>query len=159
MNLSQWFYEQLQAGADGFVWSVEQIPVARLFEQPPEALGEWSAARHVFHMMYYEKTVALPSMHQWLGGMIPPYDDSDEDKAWADSKENLESLLNQFKSVRAEQIALLPKFDPALWNSTREALWGPVTLLWVVSKTFQHTAEHTNDVMQMSLWWDDFLAG
>jgi hypothetical protein len=150
MNYSQWFHEQLQAGADGFVWSAGQIPTARLYEQPPKALGKWSAARHVFHMLYYEKTVALPSMEQWLGGIVPPYDDADEDRAWADNQKNMEALLNQFRGVRAEQIALLPKFDPAAWISTREALWGPVTLLWVVSKTFQHTAEHTNDVMQES---------
>jgi len=157
MNFSQWFHEQLQAGAAGFVWSAELIPAVRKYEQPPKALGEWSAARHVFHMMHYEQNVALPSMYQWLGGAIPPYDDADEGEAWTANQEKMETLLDQFKRVRAEQIALLPKFDAAAWNSTREALWGPVTLLWVVSKTFQHTAEHTNDVMQMSLWWDAFL--
>jgi hypothetical protein len=155
---STWFHEQLQNGADGFVWSAEQIPAARLYEQPPKALGEWSAARHVFHMMYYEKTIALPSMYQWLGGTVPPEDETAEDRVWADNQATMEDLLEQFKSVRSEQIALLPKFDSTVWNSTREALWGPVTLLWVVSKTFQHTAEHTNDIMQMSLWWDAFLA-
>lgn len=26
MNLSEWFRYQLQAGADGFVWAMEQLP-------------------------------------------------------------------------------------------------------------------------------------
>lgn len=159
MKFSDWFREQLQAGADGFVWSAQQVPEDRRYVQPPGGLGEWSAARHVFHMLYYEQTIALPSMRQWLGGIIPTVDDSDEDVAWTNNQESIENLLEQFRNVRAEQIALLPEFEEAAWNATRPAVWGPVTLLWVVSKTFQHTAEHTNDVMQMRLWWDEFLAG
>jgi hypothetical protein len=159
MNFSEWFREHLQVGADGFVWSAEQVPEARRYAQPPKGLGEWSVARHVFHMLYYEQTIALPSMQQWLGGILPMIDDSDEDVAWAENKESIENLLIQFRNVRTEQISLLPKFEETVWNETRKAVWGPVTLLWVVSKTFQHTAEHTNDVMQMRLWWDDFLAG
>lgn len=159
MNFSDWFREQLHVGAEGFIWSAEQVPEGRRYVQPPRGLGEWSVARHVFHMLYYEQTIALPSMHQWLGGTVPTVDDSDEDVAWADNKENLETLLIQFRNVRAKQISLLPGFEDSIWNETRKAVWGPVTLLWVVSKTFQHTAEHTNDVMQMRLWWDEFSAG
>jgi hypothetical protein len=35
-----------------------------------------------------------------------------------------------------------------------DLFWGNVTLLWLVSKTFQHTAEHIHDVMSMALFWD-----
>jgi hypothetical protein len=159
MNFSEWFQEQLQVGADGFVWSTEQVHEARRYVQPPKGLGEWSVARHVFHMLYYEQTIALPSMQQWLGGIIPVIEDSDEDVAWTGTKQSIENLLIKFTNVRAEQISLLPQFEEAAWNETRQAVWGPVTLLWVVSKTFQHTAEHTNDVMLMRLWWDEYLAG
>ena len=159
MNFSDWFREQLHVGGEGFAWSAEQVPEARRYVQPPRGLGEWPVARHVFHMLYYEQTIALPSMHQWLGGIIPIIEDSDEDVAWANNKESIETLLAQFRNIRAEQISLLPKFENYAWNETRRAVWGPVTLLWVVSKTFQHTAEHTNDVMQMRLWWDGFLTG
>jgi hypothetical protein len=64
----------------------------------------------------------------------------------------------EFRKVRAEQIALLEKFDEAIWDTTCEAIWGPVTLLWVVSKTYQHTAEHTSDVMRIGLFWDMFAS-
>lgn len=159
MNFSTWFREQLQAGAEGFVWSAGQVPEDRRQVQPPRGLGEWSVARHVFHMLYYERVVALPSMQQWLGGNKPVIDDAEEDVVWADNMKSTETLLDEFRSVRADQIALLSQFEESAWNETREAVWGPVTLLWVVSKTFQHTAEHTNDVMKMRLWWDAFLAG
>ena len=71
----------------------------------------------------------------------------------------MEGLLEKFRAVRTEQIALLPNFDEAVWNTAREAVWGPVTLLWVVSKTYQHTAEHINDVMRIGLFWDSYVAG
>jgi hypothetical protein len=159
MNFSQWFSEHLETSANGFVWGTGQVPEARQYIQPPKGLGEWSVARHVFHLWYYERTIALPSMQQWLGGTIPNLDDTDEDVDWSSTQENVESLLEKFRTVRSEQIVLLPKFDVAVWNETREAVWGPVTLLWVVSNTYQHTAEHINDVMRIGLFWDSYVAG
>jgi hypothetical protein len=153
MDLSTWFHSQLQASAEGFIWGVEQVPLERRYARPPGPLGEWTAARHIFHMAYYERTIALPSMHQWLGGSRPSVDDADEDIAWGGSQD-LDSLLSQFRAVRAEQIALLPRFEPALWEERREAVWGPVTLRWVVSKTYQHTCEHSHDVLCLALFWD-----
>ncbi len=51
MTFSQWFHDQLQASADGFVWGAQQVPNARRNVLPPEALGEWTAARHIFHII------------------------------------------------------------------------------------------------------------
>jgi len=159
MNLSQWFHDQLQASAEGFVWGAEQVPDVRQDLQPPEGLGEWTAARHIFHLWYYEQTIALPSMRQWLGEAFPTTEIPDEDIVWSESQPDVESLLVKFKKVRSEQIALLPKFDETLWHENRQAVWPrPVTLLWVVSKTYQHTAEHINDVMRIALFWDLFAA-
>src|SRR6185503_18805384 len=126
MNFSHWFHEQLQTSANGFVWGTEQVPEARRYTQPPKGLGEWTVARHVFHLWYYEQTIALPSMQQWLGESIPSLDDADEDVDWSNTQETVESLLEKFSIVRAEQIGLLPKFDATAWNATREAVWGPV---------------------------------
>jgi hypothetical protein len=152
MNMTEWFQVQLQASGEGFVWGAEQVPSERRALLPPARLGEWTAARHVFHMLDYEQKEALPSMQQWLGGPLPA--DSDEDVAWNGDNQDMDSLLARFKQVRAEQIALLPKFEEADWQTTREAVWGPRTLLWVVSKTYQHTAEHTHDVMRLALFWE-----
>ena len=158
MNLAQWFRDQLQAGADGFVWGAEQVPTERRNLRPPEGLGEWTAARHVFHMVYYEQTIALPSVQQWLGAACPATDDLDEDATWVAGQDLVESLLAQFRKVRSEQLALFPQLSDSLWEATRESVWGPVTLRWVVSKTYQHTAEHTNNVWRIALFWDFFEA-
>jgi len=157
MNMhSEWFSEQLKNSADGFIWATRQVPEARLQAQPPKGLGEWTAARHVFHLWYYEQTIAFPSMQQWLGGALPFLEDKNEDHAWNKSQETVDTLLAKFRLTREEQIKLLPEFDEAAWNEVREAVWGPVKLIWVVSKTYQHTAEHINDVMRIALFWDTF---
>ena len=157
MNLSKWFHDQLQASADGFGWGAQQVPNARRNVRPPEALGEWTAARHIFHMVFYERNIALPTMVQWLGNPCPSLENVDEDIAWGEGSDNIESLLAEFKKVRDEQIQLLAKFDDQAWSSTRETIWGSVPLLWVVSKTFQHTAEHTGDILRIALFWDSWL--
>lgn len=156
MNLSEWFYQQLQASADGLVWGAQQVPVARRNVRPPEALGEWTAARHIFHMVFYEQYIALPSMQQWLGSPLPP-EGEEEDVLWNKRSDEIENLLAEYKKVRDEQIQLLGKFNDQAWNSTRETVWGPVTLTWVVSKTYQHTAEHTSDILRIALFWDSWL--
>ena len=156
INLSQWFHDHLRASAEGFVWGVEQIPVERQLNQPPEGLGEWSVARHIFHMAFYEQTYALPGMRQWLGASLPDQKGLDEDVAWDGGRQEIDHLLVAFQKVRDEQIALLEKYDDLAWNTTRETVWGPVTLAWVVSKTYQHTAEHTSDVMRIGLFWDRY---
>ena len=152
MDLSQWFSHQLQSSAEGFAWAVEQVPVERRLLAPPRQLGDWSAVRHVFHMLFYEQTIALPSMRQWLGGPRLLVDDLDEEAEW-EKGHLLEKLVADFRQVRTEQIAWLPQFDAALWHAARRTVWGAVTLRWVVTKTYQHTAEHTHDVLRLALFW------
>lgn len=156
MNISAWFHDQLQASADGFIWGAQQVPLARRNSRPPEALGEWTSARHIFHMVFYEQNIALPAMQQWLGKPCPT-EGEEEDTAWGEGSDDIEPLLVEFKQVRDEQIQLLAKFDDQAWNSTRETIWGPVTLSWVVSKTYQHTAEHMSDILRIALFWDSWL--
>lgn len=54
-----------------------------------------------------------------------------------------------------EQIALLDDLHEA-WDDQRGTVWGARPLHWVVSKTFQHTTEHTHDVMKLALFWGYF---
>jgi hypothetical protein len=155
MNLSSWFQQQLQTSADGFVWAVKQMPPERRFASPPLLFGEWSAARHAFHMLFYERTIALPSMRQWLGGPPPAVFGTSEETAWRDRAANdLEGLLVAFREIRAEQIGLLSQYDGSAWDQTHSTVWGAMALRWVVTKTYQHTAEHTHNVLSMVLFWD-----
>ena len=155
VETSKWFSSQLSSSADGFAWSARQVPLAHQGQRPPAGLGEWTAARHVFHMLFYEQAAALPGMRQWLGDPLPVI--QEEDTAWTGS-ERIETLLPAFLEIRSQQIALLPQFDEADWNRVCETNWGPVTLFWVVSKTYQHTAEHISDLLRIALFWDVFAA-
>ncbi|HEU5200848.1 MAG TPA: DinB family protein [Ktedonobacterales bacterium] len=159
MNLSEWFRYQLRASGDGFIWAIEQLPEERRYLAPPRHPDDWSAARHAFHMFYYDQHFSLASIHQWLGGPCPSLDDLHEGDDWAARLGNDTSrVLEQFRAVRAEQIALLSQFDDQGWHEARETkFWGTVPLQWVVTKTYQHTAEHIHDVLRMALFWDRTL--
>lgn len=156
MNNSQWFKKHLEASANGFIWAVRQVPAERLYLRPPAVLGEWSAARHVFHLFFYERTFALPSMRQWLGGPGLSRQELmklDEDAAW-NSGHEFDTLQRQFQEGRQAQIALLSELSEEAWDERLLTVWGPMTLHWVVSKTYQHTMDHTNTVLSMVLFWD-----
>jgi hypothetical protein len=93
----------------------------------------WTAARHVFALLLYERSVALLSRRHWLGAAKP--DDSaffDEGAEWV-ARWPVEATVPQLQAVRAEQIALLPQFSRAAWSETRDAVWGAATLLWVAT--------------------------
>ncbi len=157
MELSSWFSLQLKSSAEGFAWAIERVPEARRYVPPPGPLGEWTVARHLFHMLYYDEHLALPGMQQWLGALLSVVDEDGEDTAWQGS-ERVEDLLPRFLEVRNRQIALLPAFQPSEWLRSCETVWGQTTLEWVVAKTYQHTAEHVSDVLRIALFWDRFAS-
>jgi hypothetical protein len=154
VELSKWFDYQLRSTLDGFIWAVQQLPTERVYAIPPTPLGEWSAAQHVFHILEYERDLALPSMQQWLGApaVIRPENYGQQDVR------PVEVMLTEFEHVRHEEIDLLPRFGEEAWNSTqRTTFWGEVSLYWLVCKTYQHTTEHIHDILRLSLFWDRIL--
>ena len=153
MDLSQWFDYQLRSTLDGFIWAVHQVPKERLYTLPPTPLGEWSAAQHVFHMLEYEERFALPSMYQWLG--VPPGIPEEGEKGIEQNPPQIEEKLSQFERVREAEISMLPKFDSITWSTIQKTtFWGDVSLYWLVCKTYQHTVEHTHNVLGLTLFWD-----
>ncbi|HSB00788.1 MAG TPA: DinB family protein [Anaerolineales bacterium] len=156
MELSQWFDYQLRSTLDGFIWAVQQLPIERLSVSPPVPLGEWPATQHVFHMLDYEKRLALPTMHQWLGkpGVIAPTVEGDSEHGFP----GIDEMLTEFRQIRNSEINLLAKFNPADWNTIQKTtVWGEVSLYWLVCKTYQHTVEHTHDVLRLALFWDRII--
>ncbi len=111
-------------------------------------------ARHVFHMMYYESKLALPSMRQWLGEEVHLSEkDLQEENDWHIGVD-LVATLEGFRKVRIEEIALLERCDEeTLERSLDTWAWGEATLRWLVTKTLQHTFEHTHDILAIALFW------
>jgi hypothetical protein len=156
MNISEWFEYQLQSTLHGFVWAAQQLPKERFYVLPPIALGEWAASQHILHMLEYERDLALPSMHQWLGAPAPMRKtDNERNKL---NPPAVEEMLADFEKVRKAEIALLSKFDDEQWKLNQSTtFWGDVSLFWLISKTYQHTLEHTHDILRLALFWDRVL--
>ena len=157
MQPSQWFQQQLQLSAENFLRAVEQIPQERLYLAPRP--NKWPIARIIFHLARYEQRLALPSMLQWLGGPTPVVGTQEEDNAkdeldWNEGKgHDIQMLIADFKNVRSQQLALFPQLTEQSWEEKREVIWGSRSLTWVIIKTYQHTLEHTDEVLRAYLWW------
>lgn len=160
MDLSDWFHNQLLTSAEGAVWAFSQIPIKRYGCCPPAPhyLGTWPPARHLWHLLHYERCLAIPSMHQWTDKANAPRDEdwADDDDTWAKAwATGLVDLPSQFLTIRQEQLQLLRVVPPDDWHSIRTTLWGKKPFTMVVTKTYQHTLEHCDTLLRMALWWDD----
>ncbi len=153
-GLSQWFHAQLTSSAEAFTWAVEQVPAERLSITPPTMLGEWSVARHVFHLLSNERRLALPNMRCWLGELFERDANYQEEVEWAKGHD-FATLLAEFQRIRAEEISLLKLYKAQDWERIGASLvWPDVSLRWVVTKTLQHTFDHANSVLAIALFWD-----
>ncbi len=159
MQFSQWFYQQLQASTKGFLWAVEQIPKERQFLQPNP--DKWSVARLLYHMVDYDQLIGLPTLCQWVDGPSPlagltgsaEEDAAREEAQWQNGEgHDVQAMIADFNMLRAEQFALIQHFPEQAWSEERNAIWGPVTLQWAVTKTYQHTLEHTDEILRAYLW-------
>ena len=157
-----WFRVHLQTSAEGLIWAIQQIDPANLQRLPPRPsyLGTWPPARHIWHVSEYERCVALPSMQQWIGGpYLHDVQWPDDDVTWATVQHRpLAALIADFQAIRQQQIALLEKLTAIDWQFPQATLWGHKPLAAVITKTWQHTYEHTDTLLRMGLWWQDFAA-
>jgi hypothetical protein len=93
-------------------------------------------------------------MHQWLGAQKPSLELLQQEATVWEQGTEMEGILSRFQQVREEQIAMIKQYKNTTWEESRETIWGSVPLLWVVSKTLQHTFAHMNRVFQFALFWD-----
>jgi hypothetical protein len=160
MNWNAWFRTQLHSSAEGLLWAFAQIPSERYGSCPPAPhyLGTWPPARHLWHVLHYERCLVIPSMRQWIDQVPAPSDSDwpDDDVTWAAAwAAGVADLPAQFQSTREEQMQLLDVVRPADWQTMRTTIWGEKPLSMVVTKTYQHTLEHCDTLLRMALWWDD----
>jgi hypothetical protein len=123
---------------DGFLWAVEQVPSERLTSIPPAELGEWTVARHIFHLYFYENTVSYYYMREWLKKPSLYSGDFDEEKAWIETGQTLTipQLLQQFREAREAQIALLPHITENLWHEIHPTGFSlPHDLKWIITES------------------------
>jgi hypothetical protein len=155
-SAAQWFQEQLASSAEILIWALGQVPATRWHHQPP--FDDWSPARHLFHLLYYEETLALPSLKQWLGAGLPMPPLAGEEIAWRHDHD-VGVLIETFRAVRQVEVLIVGDLAGADWDLPRPTVWGERSLRWVLTKSYQHTMDHANSLLQMALFWDDALRG
>ncbi len=153
-----WFRKQLKLTAEGMIWAIKQIAPDYYFRLPPDPayMGTWPPARHIWHVARYEHLFALPAMKVWLGeplvltGSIPH-----EEGEWVNERDTgLEAFIAELQLIREKQLALLKHFSYSDWSRTAPTFWGERPLTMVLTKTYQHTLEHTDALLRMGLWWE-----
>ncbi|HLY32108.1 MAG TPA: hypothetical protein VKQ36_13850 [Ktedonobacterales bacterium] len=109
-------------------------------------------------MLCYEQRIALPTMRQRLGDPAPPAHTQEdaaavEEQEWAGGQSHpVVTMLDDLRAICARQLDVIAQLALSSWQEERPALWGSVTLEWVVTKTFQHTLEHTDELLRIALW-------
>jgi hypothetical protein len=153
----EWFAQAIRQSTESLLWGIGTIPPERRNAPPPARLGEWTAVRQVFHLQYYEREVALPSVMLWLGGEYPSFEGYDESLAW-ENRDSERDPLEELVAVREEIIAALLDADEGAWQESKRTPWGEKTLYWVVSKTYQHGIEHLSGVLRTAMLWDHYAS-
>lgn len=169
---------QLEATAKTLQWAISLVPDDRLALEPTHGelpnsgqgfrtyFGSWSAYRHLFHLVHYEQSYALPTMKHWLGDPLPKVDlmfpDMDlEESLWEREKTNepnLAVLLHRFRSIRKEQIAVTRSIPVEDWAKEKVSTGlGKVSAELVVTKTIEHTLVHGKTILRNALYWDRAL--
>ena len=168
MDYVQSFTTLLQSSTDTLLWTIQQIPEDLVYAVSPKRPESWSVARHVMHLQFNEEQVVLPCMRRWLSDEQAPLHKDEDDKriehyrayemlvhdeeiAWQQAPD-IEIWQEKFRDGRQAQVALLTQFTSAVWEETRPTVWGQVTLRWTITKTYQHTLEHSNDILKYGLY-------
>ena len=146
---------QLRSSAQAFIWAALQIPTGRHHVIPLPVFGEWSAARIVFHVLWYEINVVFPAVIAWDDR--PSFPDEDEAAAaWSANTDSVEVMLGTLREKREALIARLDEKRLDL-DARQNTPWGRVTLRWWLLHAYQHMLDYTNTLLSMALYWDQYL--
>jgi len=115
--------------------------------------GEWGLTEIACHLRDVEQEVNLTRVRRMLGEINPFLSGEDTDP-WAEVRgyhyQDGPEALRQFIAARMELIALLESMPPDCWQApARHAIFGPTTLLEVVSILAAHDRVHIQQVHQV----------
>jgi len=112
------------------------------------------------HLTIYEESMALRVLRSFEPGFDPAGERRGGDESWfyndalALSAGPIEAMLSRLRSARRQQIDLVESLGETRLNSGVTPLWPEPehTAGWVATKTFQHTWEHGNAILQVALF-------
>lgn len=110
------------------------------------AAGEWSATEIACHLRDVDAEVNLPRYERIIRGENPFLPGVNSD-LWANERDYAQrdgsAALREFMQAREDILRLLEALDESGWNQpARHAIFGPTTLLELVSFTTTHDRNH-----------------
>ncbi len=112
--------------------------------------SEWSAGEILCHLRDVDAEINLPRFERIVRGENPFLPGINSD-VWAVERDYAQydgpAALNEFLAARKRILALLEGLDDSGWNlPARHAIFGPTTLLELVSFTVTHDRNHIQQV-------------
>lgn len=150
-------------------WAVAQLPESlyRATTLEPRALfeeGSWSAAMNLAHLTLYDERLGLPLVEALAAGgdgagAVPAYGENWLiNDAIPLSEEPRDHVLVRLRTARQRHVELAKGFTDERFNTPvlpgwRNRAGTPLKSPgWVLNKTFQHTWEHGNAILRITLF-------
>jgi hypothetical protein len=150
----EWILAQITNSVQVLEWALKFIPSERIIQKPPEDLGNWSADRHLFHLLYYSINATLPMIQQLFSNIDNISNPEREEQEW-NNHSNYQEIINNIIIANKQIIDIA---NISMERNIKAEIningLGCVNLEWILSKQFQHNIEHINDIMKFALFWD-----
>jgi DinB superfamily len=155
--------DRLQQSLADLLYAVEITPPEWLYRSPWRDPAAWSVAQNLAHMAVYEEQVAAPILEALAAGTdatdaVMSVIEGDFDELWQQlATEPIEVIAERFQAARSRQIHAVAAMTEDRFHLPATTLWSEVkpgihSAAWVAAKTFQHTWDHGNAILQVALF-------
>ena len=137
-------------------WAVSLVPESMQRSSPP---GMWSVARNLAHLAVYEEVIAAPTVRALAEGRDASTVTPQETEQSLSQREEVlswqavDAIMERLRMAREQQIEALGAFSDETLSAPERTAWGRTSAAWVLNKTFQHTWEHGNTILQIALFY------
>jgi len=152
------YTSRLTFAGNEFIQVATQIPTGRHHVIPLPVFGEWSVARILFHMVWYETNVIWPLISNWGEQDTLSVDADDEAKAWQASQQAVPTLIVMLEDIHGKIVRHVGTLTVDQLAEEGRTPWGQVQLGWVLLHLHQILLEYTSTLLSMVLYWDQYLA-
>jgi hypothetical protein len=134
---------RLQLSVKGVDWAASLVQPWQHVEPAP---GEWTAHRHVFHLLATEEHVFQPRVTRALTEDSPVFGRWDADAHFAAGYEpdvDIETLAAEFMAARAKTYEMFRALEPQQWSRT--GVWTDgrtVDVAWIAERALWHALDH-----------------
>jgi hypothetical protein len=155
--------DRLERSLADVLYAVEMTPPEWLYRSPWRDPSTWSVAQNLAHMAVYEEQVAAPILEALAAGTdatasVASVLESDYDDRWEQlATEPIGVIAGRLRAARLRQVQAIAAMPEDRFHLPATTLWAEVkpgihSAAWVAAKTFQHTWDHGNAILQVVLF-------